>query len=115
MALGLDNLVIDAEKSIGEQKFCVGMRAINAWVDNKKTDSVDSIAYDTLLPKCGFEKISIKIKGSDVAPFLKDFQAGQSVPVQFQNLTIKAFQDWKTKGIKISATADQILPAPKRG
>jgi hypothetical protein len=115
MALGLNNIVVDSEGTFGAEKLVVGVRASNLFVNNQKTDTIDAWNYETLLPKAGFEKVSVKIKQPVIAPFLKDFQAGQSIPVEFKNLTVKIFQDYKTKGIRVAASADDILPAPKRG
>lgn len=113
MALGLENIVIDSERTFGEEKLAAGVRSSNLFVNNQKTDTIDAWNYDILLPKSGFEKVSVKIKHPECAPFLKDFQAGQSIPVEFKNLSLRVFQDFKTKGIRVSASADEILPAKK--
>jgi len=113
MSLGLENIVIDAEGTFGSEKLVVGVHSSYAYVNNQKTDTIDAWNYEILLPKAGFEKIPVKIKNVECAPFLKDFQAGQSIPVEFKNLTIKAFQDFKTKGFRLAATSDEIMPAKK--
>jgi hypothetical protein len=115
MALGLDNVVIDAEGTFGVDKLAVGVRSLNAYVNNQKTDTIDAWIYDTLSPKAGYEKISVKIKNPECASFLKSFQSGQSIPVEYKGLKVSVFQDFKTKGIRVVASADDILPAQKKG
>jgi hypothetical protein len=110
MSLGLENIAINAEETFGKEKLVVGVRSSNVYINNQKTDTIDSWQYETLLPKAGYEKIPVKIKNPECAAFLKDFQAGQSIPIEFKNLTVKIFQDFKTKGIRVAASADDIFP-----
>lgn len=105
MANILKNLVIDVEKTVGSKLLLLGVRPYAGYKEGVKGEQ-EGLAFNCLSEAMEFEKVDIKISGLFQLPFEFD---GTPVPVEFEELDGKIWQDWNSKGeVKISLTAKGI-------
>lgn len=98
-----------APESLGEQFILVEVAPVYKFTeDRKKTDEVIAYKYTCALPDLAFEKVNIKIDGDVNAIDMKD---KKSMPVTFEGLQVKLFQNFTTKEFGISATAESVYKA----
>lgn len=104
------HLVIDAEKTLGE------LVAVQSNPYNKYSEGIkgvqEGIKFSCLSKTLGYEKVEIKVAGLMNEPFPLD---GTPVPVEFEGLEAKVWQDWRNGGeIKLSITAKAIRPLAEK-
>lgn len=105
MANILKNLVIDGEATIGRKLLLLGLRPYAGYKEGVRGD-VEGITFNCLSEKMGYEKVDIKVAGILEPPF--EF-TGSPVPVVFDDLEAKVWQDWSSKGeVKLSITAKSV-------
>lgn len=105
MANILKNLVIDVEKTVGSKLLLLGVRPYAGYKEGVKGEQ-EGLAFNCLSEAMEFEKVDIKISGLFQLPFEFD---GTPVPVEFEELDGKIWQDWNSKGeVKISLSAKGI-------
>ncbi len=110
MAIKLKDLCIDFEESIlGSNLLLIGEgKVYNNYREGVKVGP-GGISYPCLSEKLGFEKIDIKVPGTTIPQIVFD---GKPIPVKFEGLEGKAWQDFSAKGeIKLSLTAKSIVSA----
>lgn len=101
------HLVIDVEKTIGDKLLMLGVRSYAKYKEGVKGEQ-EGLTFKCLSEKMGYEKIDIKIAGLLQPPFEFD---GTPIPVEFEGLEAKVWQDWNNKGeVKLSITAKAIKP-----
>lgn len=107
MANVLKNLIIDVETTIGKKLLLLGVRPYAVYKEGVKGEQ-EGITCNCLSETMGFEKIDIKVAGIMQLPFEFD---GTPIPVGFDGLEGKVWQDWSSKGeVKLSVTAKGIRP-----
>ncbi|MDE7199734.1 MAG: hypothetical protein K2O15_12750 [Lachnospiraceae bacterium] len=107
MASIVKHLVIDAKKTIGEKLLLLGVRPYAGYNEGVKGGQ-EGENFNCLSEAMGYEKIDIKIAGLLQPPFEFD---GTPIPVEFEGLEAKVWQDWNNKGeVKLSITAKAIKP-----
>lgn len=108
----LKHLVINVEESIGQKLLLLNVRPYAGYKEGVKGEQ-EGLTFNCVCEKMDYEKIDIKIAGLLQPPFTFD---GTPIPVQFEGLSGKVWQDWSNKGeVKLSLTAENIRPlADKR-
>lgn len=100
-------LKIDVEKTIGNKLLLLGVRPYNGYKEGVKGEQ-EGLTFNCLSETMDYEKIDIKITGLLQTPF--EF-TGTPIPVEFEELEAKVWQDWNNKGeVKLSITAKSIRP-----
>lgn len=103
----LKNLVIDVEKTVGNRLLLLGIRPYASYKEGVKGEQ-EGLTFNCLSESMNYEKVDIKIAGILQSPFEFD---GTPVPVEFEELNGKVWQDWSNKGaVKLSVTAKGIKP-----
>lgn len=98
-------LVIDIEKTIGNKNLLLETRPYAGYKEGIKGEQ-EGLVFTCLSEIMGFEKVDIKVAGLLQPPFAFD---GTPIPVEFEKLEGKLWQDWNNKGeIKLSVTATGI-------
>ena len=101
----IKHLVIDIEKTIGNKLLLLGVRPYAGYKEGDKGEQ-EGLAFNCLSETMDFEKVDIKVAGIMKPPFEFD---GTPVPVEFEGLESKVWQDWNNKGeVKLSITAKNI-------
>ncbi len=101
------HLVIDCEKTVGNKLLLLDVRPYAGYKDGVKGEQ-EGLTFTCLSEIMDYEKIDIKVAGLLQPPFKFD---GTPVPVEFEELEAKVWQDWNNKGvIKLSITAKGIRP-----
>lgn len=101
------HLVINAEKTVGKKLLLLGVRPYAGYKEGIKGEQ-EGLTFNCLSETMDYEKIDIKIAGLLQPPFEFD---GTPIPVEFEELEAKAWQDWNNKGeLKLSISAKFIRP-----
>lgn len=101
------HLIIDVEKTIGNKLLLLVVRPYNGYKEGVKGEQ-EGLTFNCLSETMDYEKIDIKIAGLMQPPFEFD---GTPIPVEFEGLEAKVWQDWSNKGeVKLSITAKVIKP-----
>lgn len=99
----IKNLIIDSEKSVGNNLVLVDVAPIKSYVDGRRMDEVSGYRYTVALPDKAFDKLVVKIDG--VQRLDKPVE-GKYPKVVFDNLDLSLY--WTPEGHKVSAKADDI-------
>lgn len=103
----LKSIVIDAERTVGNKLLLLNVRPYASYNEGVKGEQ-EGLTFTILSEKMNFEKVDIKISGILKPPF--EFN-GTPLPVEFENLEGKLWQDWSNKGaVKLSLSATAIRP-----
>ena len=103
----LTKVVIEADETIGNKLLLLEIRPYYAYKEGVKGGQ-EGLTFNVLSEKLGYEKVDIKVAGITNPPF--EF-SGTPIPVQFEGLEAKLWQDWGNKGaVKISLTAKNVRP-----
>lgn len=98
-------LVIDAKQTLGERNLLLEARPYAGYKEGIKGEQ-EGITVTCLSETMGYEKVDIKIAGLMELPVAFD---GTPIPVEFEGLEAKVWQDWNNKGtVKLSMTAKGI-------
>lgn len=98
-------IVIDAESTVGSKLLLLDMKPYASYNEGIKGE-LEGLAFTVLSEKMNFEKVNIKIAGLLKPSF--EFN-GTPLPVEFDGLTAKLWQDWGNKGtVKLSLSATGI-------
>lgn len=101
----IKNLVIDAEKTVGNKLLLLGVRPYAGYREGVKGGQ-EGLTLNCLSETMDYEKIDIKIAGLLQPPFEFD---GTPTPVEFEGLEAKCWQDWNNRGeVKLSITAKAV-------
>lgn len=102
-------LVIDVEKTIGDKLLLLGVRKYKEYKEGVKGEPI-GLTFTCLSETMNYEKVDIKVAG------LMQFEFdGTPVPVAFDGLNGKIWQDWGNKGeVKLSITASSIRPLSEK-
>ena len=99
-------LVIDVEKTIGNKLLLLDVRPYAGYKEGVKGEQ-EGFTFNCLSETMDYEKIDIKIAIKQL-PF--EFN-GTPIPVEFEGLEAKVWQDWNNKGeVKLSISAKSIKP-----
>lgn len=100
-------LVIDVEKTIGKKLLLLDLYPYAGYKEGIK-GAQEGLVFYCLSEAMGYEKNAIKIAGLMEPPFEFD---GTPIPVEFEGLEAKVWQDWSNKGtVKLSITAKNVKP-----
>lgn len=103
----INNLILDTTATVGDKLLLLSIRPYASYKEGVKGEQ-EGLTFNCLSEKLCYEKIDIKVSGIVQPPF--DFD-GTPIPVEFENLQGKLWQDWKNKGeVKISLIATNIRP-----
>lgn len=101
------HLVIDVEKTVGNKLLLLGVRPYAEYKEGVKGEQI-GLTFNCLCEALAYEKTDIKVEGLLQPPFEFD---GTPIPVEFEGLEAKVWQDWNNKGeVKLSITAKSIKP-----
>lgn len=101
----LNDLVIDYDSSLAGTNYIVDEpKVYEGYKEGVKTGP-EGIIYTVMSEGLNFDKVNIKVAGS-LVPITR--YEGKPIPVEFDNLDGKVWQDFKTHEIKISLTAKAI-------
>lgn len=101
------HLVIDVKNTIGDKLLLLSVRPYAGYKEGVKGEQ-EGLTFNCLSETMDYEKIDIKIAGLLQPPFEFD---GTPIPVEFEGLEAKCWQDWNNKGeVKLSITAKAIKP-----
>ena len=102
----MSDIVIDAQKTLGEKKLLINVSPSYKYENNIRTESVDGFKYEIVLPEKEFEKINVKIEGNQKIESPEGY-----TPVEFDGLELKHYLfQWK---YLISGTAKDIRVVKK--
>lgn len=97
-------LIINAKATIGDV-LAVEKRTAYRYIEGIKGEP-EGLIITCLSEAMQYEKIDIKVLGLFQLPFELN---GTPIPVEFEGLEGKIWQDWKNKGeIKLSLTATNV-------
>ncbi len=98
-------LVIDVEKTLGRKLLLLDLYPYAGYKEGIK-GAQEGLVFRCLSETMGYEKSDIKIAGLMQPPFEFD---GTPVPVEFEGLEAKVWQDWSNKGmVRLSVTAKGV-------
>lgn len=101
----LNNIVIDADATVGNKLLLLNVRPYASYKDGVKGEQ-EGLTFNCLSENLSYEKIDIKVAGLLKPPF--DFD-GTPLPVEFEGVEAKLWQDWSNKGVvRLSLTAENI-------
>lgn len=100
--LPLAGLFID-NKCLGNEMILLNSYPYYMYKNNVKTEQIEGFSYVVLLPNHGYNALSVKIPGNKIL----QLKIGQTLPVQFENLTLKIYLD-SDKKPRLSAKASGI-------
>lgn len=100
--LNITDVIIDARKTLGTQMLLVDVRPVFEYKNGKKSDNITGYKYEICLPERMFEKISVKILGSQR---IEKPECG-SCEVDFVNLELYIY--WMANTYHIGARASDI-------
>lgn len=104
-------LSIDGNATIGNRLLLLNVKPYASYKEGVKGD-VEGITLNCLSEKMEFEKVDIKIAGILETPF--EF-TGTPIPVEFDGIEAKVWQDWNSKGeVKLSLTAQNVRLAENK-
>ena len=101
----LKSIVINAEETIGNKLLLLDVRPYASYNEGVRGEQ-EGLTFTVLSEKMNFEKVNVKISGILKPPF--EFN-GTPLPVEFDGLEGKLWQDWSNKGaVKLSLSAAAI-------
>ena len=103
----LKNVVINAEETLGKNVLALEVRPNFHFSEGIK-GAQKGLTFKCLSEAMNYEKVDIKVDGLMEPPF----EINETpVPVVFEGLEVKLWQDWSNKGeVKLSITAKAIKP-----
>ena len=98
----IKDLVIDAERTVGENLMLVDILPVYVYEAGKRTDNISGYRYVVARPSRAFDKISVKIDG------VKQLELPENdYPiVEFEELEIRIY--WSPDGYRAGASATGI-------
>ena len=107
----IKNIVVDVESTLGKKLLLLDVRPYASYHEGVKGEQ-EGLTFTVLSEEMNFEKVEVKVAGILKPPF--DFN-GTPIPVEFDGLEGKLWQDWSNKGaVKLSLTATDIRVKEKR-
>ena len=107
----IKNIVIDVEATLGKKLLLLDIRPYARYLGGIKGEQ-QGLTFTVLSEKMNFEKVDVKVSGILKPPF--EFNS-TPVPVEFDGLEGKLWQDWGNKGaVRLSLTATDIRLKEKR-
>lgn len=107
----IKNIIVDVEATLGKKLLLLDIRPLASYHEGVKGNQ-EGLTFTVLSEKMNFEKVDVKVSGILKPPF--EFR-GTPVPVEFDGLEGKLWQDWGNKGaIRLSLTATDIRVKEKR-
>ena len=101
----LKSIVINAEETVGNKLLLLDVRPYASYKEGVKGEQ-EGLTFTVLSEKMNFEKVDVIISGILKPSF--EFN-GTPLPVEFDGLTAKLWQDWGNKGtVKLSLSATGI-------
>lgn len=100
----LKNVVVNTEETLGDRLLLLGVRPFASYREGVKGEQ-EGLTFTVLSEKMNFEKVDVK-----VAILKPTFEfKGTPIPVEFEGLEGKLWQDWSNKGaVRLSLTATDI-------
>lgn len=99
------HLVIDCKRTVGDKLLLLDVRPYAGYKEGIKGEQ-EGLAFNCLSERMNYEKLDIKVSGILQPPFEFD---GTPIPVEFEGLEAKVWQDWNNKGeVRLSVTAKGI-------
>lgn len=103
----LSCIVINVDETIGKKLLLLDVRPYASYKEGVKGEQ-EGLSFTVLSEKMNYEKVDIKISGLLKPSFEYD---GTPLPVEFDGLEGKLWQDWSNKGaVKLSLSATAIRP-----
>lgn len=116
MSLNLKNVVIDSEATLGKGLMLVDApRPAYVYENEKRTDEISGYNHQILAPGLSYEKITVKVPGTQPIIPPEEWKSGDAIPVIFTNLVLQLSQDYKTHAIRLWASADAIRLVEQKG
>lgn len=105
----LKNLEIDIPRTLGDNLIaCADGQPYFEYAEGIRTDKIAGYQYEIMAERLNYDKLSVKIAGQTESAIT---YSGDLIPVRFENLTGKAWTDYKNGGeIRLSLTATAIIP-----
>lgn len=101
--MNIFDIIIDAKASVGNKLLLTGVRPYYAYNGNQKSDKISGYKYEIAMAERKFEKISVKIEGTQQVTL---DGSCDYLPVTFENLQLKLY--FLSGAYHISATASNI-------
>ena len=95
----LRNVVIDANGTLGSKKLLVDVVPVYEYQNNQRTDKIVAYRYITVLPEKSFEKIGVRIDGTQLIDTPDGF-----AEVIFHGLELAAYESGGKVNILAKAT-----------
>ena len=100
-------LVINVRETLGDKVLLLSSRPLAKYIEGIKGEQ-EGITVTCLSERMAYEKVDVKIVGLMELPF--EFN-NTPIPVSFEGLEGKIWQDWEHKGeLKFSISAQGIKP-----
>ena len=103
------DLVIDIPKTLGVNLLATSEgHPYYEYTEGVKTDKIAGYQYEIMAERLNYDKVTVKIAGQAESAIT---YSGELIPVRFENLTGKAWTDYKNGSeIRLSLTATAIFP-----
>lgn len=99
--MNITNIIIDTERTLGKQALLVDVNPVFKYENGRRTDTIEGYRYDTVFPGAGFEKVAVKIPGTQQL----DKPQGHA-NVSFEGLELYIY--WRNDGYAVGARANGI-------
>lgn len=106
MSLNLKNIVVDVKSTLGDKFFLTDISPYYLYENGKKTEKIEGYKYTVAVVAMNLDKISVKISGNKEI-LLEDFN-GKMPAVSFVGLKMKLWQNFQSRQIMTTVTADSI-------
>jgi hypothetical protein len=84
----------------------LGVNPYKLYVNGQPTDQIGGQAYECVLPKAGFEKITVKVP--DLPPVMTNDKMSEQVFVKFEGFNAKFWKD-KSGNYQLSCKATKAI------
>lgn len=102
--LNIGNLTID-NRSLGDGMLLTDVKPVYEYLDNKRTEKINGYAYTVALTAHKYADLTVKISGDKQLEL-----TGDSMPVHFDGLKVRAYQSYRDGEIYLTASAESISP-----
>lgn len=101
----INDLVLNEKATFGEIFYLTGVRENQEFEDGKPT-GINGMKYEVACPQLSFEKFNVVIEGNVIE---EHKELGNNEQCNFKNLNVSLYQDFRTKEIKASGKASEVI------
>lgn len=107
--LNIVDIIIDSEKTVGKNLLLTAIRPYYEYNGAKKSDNIIGYKYEIVMPERKFEKINVKIVGTQRIDF---DETSSCLPIILEGLQLKVY--WMSGTYNLTATANNVKVSSKK-